>query len=162
GPLADFSLDEARERARKAWQLLRDGVDPLEAKRAERSAQALEAARAVTFAQVAELYYEAHQTSWSNPSWRRQFTATMRDYVYPVIGSLPVAAVDEPLVLKVLTPIWQTKTTTARRVRNRIASVLDYAAAAGYRKGTNPARWEGHLEHLLAAPEKIAPVKHHE
>jgi integrase len=85
----------------------------------------------------------------------------MRDYVYPIIGSTSVSAVDEPLVLKTLAPIWKTKTVTAKRVRNRIGAVLDYAAACKYRTGTNPARWEGHLEHLLPAPEKIAAVKHH-
>jgi integrase len=58
-------------------------------------------------------------------------------------------------------PLWGNKTTTAKRLRQRIAAVLDFAAAAGYRSGSNPARWEGHLEHLLAAPERIAPGKHH-
>jgi integrase len=65
------------------------------------------------------------------------------------------------MILKMLTPIWKTKTVTAKRVRNRVAAVLDYAAAAKYRTGTNPARWEGHLEHLLPQPEKIARVTHH-
>jgi integrase len=65
------------------------------------------------------------------------------------------------MILKILQPIWASKTTTARRVRNRVASVLDYAAASKYRAGTNPARWEGHLEHLLATPEKLAPIKPH-
>jgi integrase len=73
---------------------------------------------------------------------------------------LPVGAIDEPLVLAVLKPIWATKTVTAGRVRTRIAAVLDFANAAGYRSGTNPARWEGNLEHLLRRPEKIATVKH--
>jgi integrase len=161
GPLHTFNLAEARERARKARQLLADGIDPLDSRKAERDRQAKEAAKSKKFATVAQEYYDAHESSWSNRSWRRQFTATMRDYVYPVIGSLPVAEVDEPLILKILTPIWKEKTVTAKRVRNRIAAVLDFAAAAKYRTGTNPARWEGHLEHLLAAPEKLAPVKHH-
>jgi integrase len=85
----------------------------------------------------------------------------MRDYVYPLMGALSVAAIDESLVLKVLNPIWKTKNVTAKRVRNRIASVLDYAAAARYRSGTNPARWEGNLEFLLPKPERIVTVQHH-
>jgi integrase len=161
GPLHTVSLAEARARAKAARLQLLDGIDPLEAKRAARADRILEAARAVTFKQCAEKYYAAHEGEWGNAKHRTQFTSTMRDYVFPIIGSLPVDAVDEPLVLKVLAPIWATKTVTARRVRNRIASVLDYAAASKYRTGTNPARWEGHLEHLLATPDKIAKVQPH-
>jgi integrase len=161
GPLHTVSLAEARTRAKAARLQLLDGIDPLERKRAERVARTLEAARAVTFKECAEKYYAAHEGEWSNAKHRQQFLSSMRDYVFPIIGSLPVAAVDEPMVLKVLAPIWATKTVTARRVRNRIAAVLDYAAASKYRSGSNPARWEGHLEHLLATPEKIAPVKSH-
>jgi len=158
GPIHTIGLKEARERAYYARRLLLDGVDPLEAKRAERDRRAAEAARNVTFLQCAELYYTAHADSWTNAKHRTQFPSTMRDYVYPIIGSIAVAAVDEALVLKVLTPIWKEKMPTARRVRNRIASVLDFAAAAKYRSGSNPARWEGHLEFLLPKPDKI--VKH--
>jgi integrase len=158
GPIHTIGLREARERAYDARRLLLDGIDPLEAKRAERDRRAAEAARNVTFRQCAELYYAAHADSWSNAKHRAQFLSTLRDYAYPIIGSVAVAAVDEALVLRVLTPIWKEKMPTARRVRNRIASVLDYASAAGYRTGTNPARWEGHLEFLLPKPDKI--IKH--
>jgi integrase len=161
GPVHTVNLAEARARAKAARLQLLDGVDPLERKRAERVARTLEAARAVAFKECAEHYYAAHEGEWTNAKHRQQFLSSMRDYVFPIIGSLPVAAVDEPMVLKVLAPIWATKTVTARRVRNRIAAVLDYATASKYRSGSNPARWEGHLEHLLATPEKIAPVKSH-
>jgi integrase len=160
GSLATFSLEEARARARKARQLLADGIDPLEVRKAERNRQILEAARNKTFATVAQEYYETHEASWSNRKHRQQFLNTLRDYAFPILGALPVADIDEPVILSVLRPIWATKTITAKRVRNRIASVLDFAAAAKYRTGTNPARWEGHLEHLLAAPDKIAAVNH--
>jgi integrase len=159
GPLHTISLREARERALTARKLLLDGVDPLEARRAERDRRAAEAARNVTFRQCAELYYAAHADSWTNAKHRAQFLSTLHAYAYPVIGSIAVAAVDEALVLKVLNTnnFWKEKNSTARRVRNRIASVLDFASASGYRTG-NPARWEGHLEHLLAKPDKI--IKH--
>ena len=78
-----------------------------------------------------------------------------------VIGSLPVAAIDTVLVLKVLKPIWTTIPETARRVGNRIETVLDWATAHHYREGDNPARWDGRLEHALPARRKIAPVEHH-
>jgi integrase len=155
GAVSNFTLAEARQRARNARQLLTDGIDPLERKRK------LQAARDVTFKQCAEQYFAAHADKWSNAKHRQQFTSTMRDYVYPTIGAMIVSTIDEPIILRTLAPIWKTKTTTAKRVRNRIAAVLDYAAAAKFRSGTNPARWEGNLEFLLPAPDKLAAVKNH-
>jgi integrase len=159
GPLHVVSLRMARERAYAARRLLLDNIDPLAAKRAERDRRAAEAAKNVTFHECAQAYYEAHEGAWGSEH-RQQFLNSLKSYAYPIIGSVAVAAVDEALVLKVLTPIWKEKTVTAKRVRNRIASVLDFAAAAKYRIGTNPARWEGHLEFLLPKPDKIATVKH--
>ena len=72
-----------------------------------------------------------------------------------------MAAIDTALVLKVVEPIWTSKTETAARVRGRIEAVLDWAAARGYRQGENPARWRGHLDKLLPSRSKIARVRHH-
>lgn len=160
GPLSIVSVKAARERAREARLQLLDGKDPLEARRAERDRATLEAARTMSFKQCAEAYYAAHADEWVSTKHRQQFLNTMRDHVFPIMGSVAVAAIDEPLVLRVLTPIWREKTPTAKRVRNRIAAVLDYAAAAKFRTGTNPARWEGNLEFLLPKPDKIARVQH--
>lgn len=77
------------------------------------------------------------------------------------MGAVPVSDVDQHHVLRVLTPIWKSKTETAVRVRGRIEQVLDWATAHGHRSGPNPARWRGQLEHLLANPSKVTPVKHH-
>jgi hypothetical protein len=63
-----------------------------------------------------------------------------------VIGDLPVAAIDTGLILKIIEPLWTTKTVTATRLRGRLESVLDWAAARNYRTGENPARWRGHLD----------------
>jgi integrase len=160
GPTHAFSLDEARGRARAARQLLADGVDPIEAKRAEQTRQTLEAAKNKTFADVALEYFAAHEHTWTNRKHRAQFTSTLRDYASS-LNNLPVSAIDEPMILAVLRPIWGTKNPTARKLRHKIAAVLDFATAAKYRKGDNPAKWEDHLEHLLADPEKIKPVVHH-
>jgi integrase len=81
--------------------------------------------------------------------------------VFPAIGGLPVESVDAGLVLKILEPIWRDKTETASRIRGRIESILDYAKARNYRTGENPARWRGHLDHLLPRPEKVSKVEHH-
>lgn len=79
----------------------------------------------------------------------------------PTIGDLPVAAIDTALVMKIVEPLWSTKTETASRVRGRIELILDWAAARGYRAGDNPARWRGHLDKLLPARTKVRKVKHH-
>ena len=140
GSAATFSLEEARQRARKARQLLADKIDPLDTRRAERAQADAAAAKNKSFATVAAEYFDAHSAGWSSRH-REQFNSSLNGYA-STLSALPVATIDEPLILAVLTPIWATKNVTARRVRNRIASVLDFAAAAGYRSGINPARWE--------------------
>lgn len=165
GPVADFTLDEARERARRARQLLKDGIDPIDARAADLAKAAAESALAAakdkTFRDAAEQYYKFHSPKWKNVKHSRQFLSTLRAYAYPVFGRLPVAAVDKTLVIKALTPIWLEKTETASRVRGRIESVLDYAKVNGWRDGDNPAAWAGNLEHVLPAPGSVAKVDHH-
>jgi integrase len=78
-----------------------------------------------------------------------------------VIGDLPEQGIDVSLVMKVLEPIWTTKTETASRLRGRIEAVLDCAAVRGLRQGDNPALWRGHLDHLLPERGKVAKVRHH-
>ena len=115
----------------------------------------------MTFDGCAKAYIAAHEAAWRNPKHRQQWTNTLATYVSPVIGQLPVAAVDTGLVLKVVEPIWSKKPETASRVRGRIEVVLDWAKVRGYRDGENPARWRGHLDHLLPAKSKVRKVEHH-
>jgi integrase len=119
----------------------------------------------LTFRECAEQYIEAHKPSWSNPKHAAQWSATLKTYAYPIIGDEAVSKMTNStgtdLVMKVLEPVWYTKTETANRVRGRIETILDWAKVRGYRDGDNPARWRGHLDKLLPARGKIAPVKHH-
>jgi integrase len=157
-----LSLKEAREHARQARRLLKiDGVDPLEARRQARLNAELEAARALTFQDCAQRYIAAHEAGWRNPTHRAQWKATLATYAYHEIGNLPISAIDTALVMRVLEPIWQQKPETASRLRGRIESILDWAAARSYRQGENPARWRGHLNKLLPSRRKIAAVQHH-
>jgi integrase len=89
------------------------------------------------------------------------WTNSIRDYVTPVFGNIPVAMVDTPLVLEVIKPIWLAKHETARRLRARIESVLDWATAHHYREGPNPARWKGHLSEALDKTDNVHIVAHH-
>ena len=136
-------------------------MDPLDARKAQRAAQALEAARTITFEAAAQAYFDAHERSWKNAKHRAQFVSTLQTYAYPKIGKLPVASIDVGLVLKVIEPIWQDKTETANRVRGRIEAVLDWSTVRGYRAGDNPARWKGYIENVLPPRGKIQKRVHH-
>jgi integrase len=161
GPLHTIGLAEAREKARECRRERLDGIDPIEARKATRTQAKLEAAKAMTFRECAERYIASHKAGWRNPKHAAQWPSTLETYVYPVIGSLPVQAIDTGLVMKAIEPIWTVKPETASRVRGRIESVLDWATARGFRKGENPARWRGHLENLLPKKTKIRRVEHH-
>jgi len=161
GPYPDVSLQRAREKAQDARRLKLDGKDPLEARNEARAAARLEAAKAMSFKEAAEQYIEAQKAGWKNGKHAAQWTSTLKTYVYPIIGNLPIGGIDTPLVSKVLLPIWSKKAETASRVRQRIESVLNWATAHGYRQGANPARWRGHLKETLPKRSKVRRVKHH-
>lgn len=159
GSFNAVSLGIARERARQCRLLLSEGKDPIVARDAGRTASALSAARFKTFDQCAAAYIKAHRDSWKNAKHAAQWETSLATYATPVFGALPVSDIDTDLVVQALRTIWDTKTETATRLRGRIESILDWAAVSKYRHGDNPARWRGHLENLLANPNKIAPVK---
>ncbi|MEH7869689.1 integrase arm-type DNA-binding domain-containing protein [Rhizobium laguerreae] len=161
GALHTISLKAARQKAQECRIKLDAGLDPIEDRKAVQLARRAETATAMTFKQCAEKYIDAHQATWKNPKHAAQWPATLKTYVYPVFGDLSVKDVDVGLVLKVIDGIWKTKPETASRVRGRIETVLDWAAARKYRDGENPARWRGHLDKLLPARSKVAKVKHH-
>ena len=161
GPLHTVNLAEARKRAGEHRLRRHDGIDPIEHRRAERLQARLDAAKAITFKECAQNYIKAHRAGWRNGKHAGQWEATLATYAEPVIGKLSVQAIDTALVLKVLEPIWTTKPETAGRVRGRIESILDWAKVRGYRTGENPARWKGHLDHLLPARGKVRKVEHH-
>lgn len=161
GPLHTVGLAEARNRAAGFRLQRHDGVDPIEARRAERLETRLNAAKALTFEECAARYIASHKAGWRNPKHAAQWEATLATYAGPVLGGLSVQAIDIALVLKVLQPIWTTKPETAGRVRGRIEAILDWAKVCGYRAGENPARWRGHLDKLLPARSKVRKVEHH-
>lgn len=162
GGYPDVPLAQAKDDARAARAKVRAGIDPIEEQRAARSALKASQMALLTFKQCAESYIDAHKAGWKNEKHQKQWSSTMEAYVYPKIGSVLARDVELPQVLAVLEPIWKTKTETASRVRGRVESVLDWAAARNYRQGLNPARWKGHLDKLLPKPSKVAKVEHHD
>ena len=115
----------------------------------------------MTFSQAATAYIAVMESEWSNDKHASQWRNTLSSYAFPVIGNIYVREIDHSHVMRVLEPIWLTKTETAKRLRGRIENVLDWARVRGYRTGENPARWRGHLDMLLPTPGKVQKTKHH-
>jgi integrase len=160
GPFPQISLTEARTKAAAHRKERLDGTDPLDAKRAQRRAQRLSAAKGRTFREAAEEFIGRNEAGWRNAKHRQQWRNTLATYVYPTLGELPVSAIDTGLVVQVLDPIWTKKPETASRVRGRIEAVLDAATVRGFRQGPNPAQWKGNLAHILPARAKVRKVTH--
>jgi integrase len=167
GPAAGrtaVKLAQARARARELHAAVREGRDPLAERNAVRAITADPAktkAAGMTFGAVAHIYLASHEAGWRSPRHRLQWRNSLRAYVLPAIGDLPVGSVDTGAVVKILEPLWCEKTETASRLRGRIEAVLDYAKARGWREGENPARWRGHLDQFLPKRSKVQRVEHH-
>lgn len=146
-------LAEAREAAMRNKRMVQSGGDPLAEKRKARAE--------ITFADAVERYLASKLGGMRNVKHRKQWRSTLATYAGPVLGHMPVRAIGTPDVLRVLEPIWASKTETASRLRGRIEAVLSWATVAGYREGDNPARWAGGLKELLPPPGKIAQVENH-
>jgi integrase len=126
GALHTVSLAEARVRARTARQILLDGDDPIEIKRKKRDTARSEEAGQVLFKDAAKRFLDLHESTWRNGRHREQWKNTLRDYAYPAIGNRPVSAIDGAVITATLTPIWNRRPETARRVKQRIERVLQW------------------------------------
>ena len=154
GSLVTFTLAEARDRATKYRQMIADGLDPIDERRNALLIKRMAEANIITFAAAAEKYIAANKSSWRNDKHQDQWRNTLTTYAFPVIGDLSVALVTTAHVMRILEPIWTTKTETATRVRGRIEKVLDWCKVQGYRTGDNPAAWRGHLSEALPKPSR--------
>lgn len=156
GAYPAITLKAARKRAAACRTLVAEGKNPIEEKKKDKK---------VLFRDAAEAYLKSKEGSWRNDKHRYQWRQTLglddgdvqRRVIYcaNLIGK-PVSGITTEDVLEALTPIWQTRSETASRVRGRIELVLDFAKAKEWRTGDNPARWKGHLRNVLPAPRKGA------
>jgi integrase len=133
GSATKVGLSEAREAAEDMRRAIRRGDDPVAARRREKEATP-------TFREAAEMVHKEHLPSWKNEKHAKQWLSTLEAYAFPRLGDLPVNKIDGPMVRDVLADIWLTIPETARRVRQRIGTVLDFAHAKGWREAEAPLR----------------------
>ena len=162
GSVDTISLERARTEALRCRQLVRDGVDPIEERRARIGAAVASQAVSQMFREVAEAFIEANESAWRSAKHAAQWRSTFRTYCFPKIGAVPIREIQTAHVLSCIEPIWTSKAETASRLRGRIEQVIDYARARDLRGGENPARWKGHIDQILPARSDVQPVKHHE
>jgi integrase len=151
GSAISVPLADARERAATARREIARGINPIEQRKRDSGIP--------TFGKMADDVREALSAGFRNEKHKAQWKRTLETYAAP-LRAKPVDTVATDDVLAVLEPIWMTKAETASRVRGRIEKVLDAAKAKGFRDGENPARWRGHLDHLLPRPSKLARGHH--
>jgi integrase len=155
-----ITLNEARQAAFNCLRLLAKGGDPLAERRQRRLQARCALASLVTWDECVKRFAGAKLVG-SSPGYVKRWTDGLARYATPVLGGLPVGAIDDQLIRRVLSPIWSTKPATASKLRGWLEGVIDFAFASGLRQGgANPARWKGHLELVFAHPAKIKPVEH--
>jgi Arm DNA-binding domain len=151
GSASSVSLARARELASACRAQVAVGLDPIEA----RDAAAEIKPEKPTFGAIADALIAAKKSSWRNEKHQGQWRASLTEFAAP-LRFLPVDEIDTTAVLAVLTPLWRSRPETASRLRGRIEAVLDAGKAQGHRSGENPARWRGHLSHLLPRRQKLS------
>jgi integrase len=151
GSAAGVPLADAREKAASARRQIAQGQDPIEERKRDGGIP--------TFGEMADDVRETLSAGFRNEKHKAQWKSTLETYAAP-LRAKPVDTIATGDVLGVLKAIWTTKAETASRVRGRIEKVLDAAKAKGFREGENPARWRGHLDHLLPRPSKLSRGHH--
>lgn len=143
------TLSQARKASAAAAALKARGIDPIDARKAERAALKPVRPEGPSFEGYADQYIEDRASSWRNDKHPQQWRSSMATYAYPVIGKLGVADVTTAHMLEILKPIWLSKPEMASRVRGRIERILAAAAVEGLRSAANVALWKGHLSEAL-------------
>lgn len=162
GSYPEIGVAQARDKARKLREDIRNGIDPRKVKKEAAAALRSAAAKAMTFEKAARTYYALKEAEFSSDKYRHDWISSLERHVFPDLGPVDVAEIDLPQIVKVLSPIWRQITETATRIRQRIESVLDWATVNKFRTGENPARWNGNMEHALAKPAKVRrKTRHH-
>ena len=156
GAYPDILPGAARDKAREAKAKLEAGIDPIAERKAAQAALIAAQRRGMTFAEAWEKFAVEKIKEFSTDRYREQWQRTVEIYALPDLGAMAVQDIGLQDVLRVLHPLWDEKTVTAVKVRERLEKVLAYATVQGYRTGDNPARWKGNLDMVLPAPSKVS------
>lgn len=156
GGYPDVTLADARKRAREAKDQIRMGLDPVMHRKSLIANMAAKSEKLITFQQLAEEYLAKKGKEFKSASQGLKLSNQLTRYAFPYIGKLIVADIERAHVVKMLEPIWETKTETATRVRLHVERILDLAGVKGLRSGDNPARWTGNLALSFPARSKVA------
>ncbi|MCK8514884.1 integrase arm-type DNA-binding domain-containing protein [Methylonatrum kenyense] len=161
GGFPTVPLTDARKKAREMRDMIARGVDPVVERKAAQDALKAAQEQFLTFEAAARRYHKIKAPEFKSEKHRQDWIKSLEMYAFPYVGERSVAEMTKKDVLEVLEPIWNEKTETATRVRQRMDLVFSWAIASDYRTADNPARWKDNLEHKLAKPSAITKVAHH-
>lgn len=166
------TLSKARSIAAECRDLVTKGVDPINHRKEEKERlrqqqeqylkelESSHSRKEITFRVCAERYIKNKSGEWKNAKHRAQWTSSLETYVFPIIGDKPIDEIELGDIRSVLDPIWQTKTETASRIRQRIESIISSAIAMEERQKSNPATWKGLLDNFYPRPDKLKRKKY--
>lgn len=161
GSFPDLKPKDARLIAQEARTEIAKGQNPLSSKIAKKAERKAFESKKITFRDFALTCIEDKQSEWSSNKHAAQWSYSLEQFAFPVIGHMALDEIDTDDILKILTPIWKSKTETASRLRGRLEWILAAACTRKLRDGMNPALWRGHLQTILPAPKKMVDVRHH-
>jgi integrase len=147
------TLAEARDVALENKKIVMKGGDPSKT-RAKSNAR-------MTFAEAAAAFHSKKNVEFKSEKYREQWLSALERYAFPSLSRAYVDEISMQDVVKVIEPIWLTRTVTAKKLQQRIEAILTWATVSGYRTGDNPARWKGNLSEILPKPSKVHKAEHH-
>ena len=161
GAYPEIGLALARQKAAEVKYMIRNGVDPVEERKAARADLVAAQKRGLLFSKAVDLFEPVKAAELSGGKYRDQWRNSLDSYAIPVLGKMLVQDIQLQDILLVLEPIWHAKTVTADKLRRKLAEVLDYATVKGHRSGPNPARWQGNLSMVLSSPTSVSGEENH-
>lgn len=156
GPYPEVSLADARAEAARVRALIRMGRDPITERKEARAAISIASRRGKIFSEVLDEYALQKLTGLKEEKYQSQWLGSVKKYAIPVLGNFPVKDIGLEEVLKVLQPIWSTRTETASKLQGRLERLLAFSIVMGYRSGSNPAAWKNNLSLILPSPLQVS------